>query len=185
MEDILKFKLINKLKEVTRANSVKQRKESTAEHVYSCMLLANYFLDLIDQDLDKVKVYEMLMFHDLVEIEVGDIPINKKHNPRLKQNQELQAAQILQNKLPKQQGQKFYSSFLEFEELQTSEAKFVKAIDALDPIIHEMDYKEDWKGWTKEFLIEKKEKYFEPFPKLKEIFHELLNCLEKEGYFNQ
>jgi 5'-deoxynucleotidase YfbR-like HD superfamily hydrolase len=34
-----------KLKEVERTNKVKERQESSAEHTYSCIILAKYFLN--------------------------------------------------------------------------------------------------------------------------------------------
>lgn len=87
--------------------------------------------------------------------------------------------------MPETLNTKFYALFKEFEEQKTKEAKFAKAIDALDAEIHELDYKEDWKGWTKEFLIEKKAHLFEEFPDLKKIFYELLTFMEQNEYFNQ
>ena len=76
IEDILKLKRINKLKFVERRNSVGERKESPAEHSWSCLIIADYFIDKIKQKLDKLKVYNLLIYHDLVEIESGDIPID-------------------------------------------------------------------------------------------------------------
>ena len=100
-----------------------------------------------------------------------------------KKEKEEEAAKILKNDLPEPLNDKFYELFKEYHEQKTPEAKFVKAIDGLDPAIHELDYKEDWKGWTKEFLIDKKEHLFEDFPELKKVFYELLEFMEKENYF--
>ena len=80
---------------------------------------------------------------------------------------------------------KFVQLFKEFEDGNTSEAKFCKAIDALDAVIHEMDYKSDWKGWTEEFLREKKGPLFEEFPKMKALFEESLKFAREGGYFGQ
>lgn len=80
--------------------------------------------------------------------------------------------------------EKFYSLFLEFEEQKTMEAKFAKAIDCLDAQIQEADYKDDWKGWTKEFLVNTMEQYFIPFPKIFSVFRELVDFFEKNGYFD-
>jgi hypothetical protein len=65
------------------------------------------------------------------------------------------------------------------------ESKFAKAIDALDAIVHELDYKEDWKGWTKEFIIEKKEKFFVHFPEIKKVFNEILDYMVTNNYIQQ
>ncbi|MGE0793339.1 MAG: HD family hydrolase [Candidatus Woesearchaeota archaeon] len=187
MEDILKFTILNKLKSVYRMNSVENRKESSAEHTWSTLMLADLLFDKSEQKLDKLKVYDLLMYHDVVEIEAGDTPLQMNENIDLKNKfeSEKQAMLKLKQQLPEKMAQKFYELFIEFEELKTPESKFAKIIDTLDAEIHELDYKKDWKGWTKEFLIEKKMKYFEEFPKLKEVFLEFLNYAEKEGYFSQ
>lgn len=82
-------------------------------------------------------------------------------------------------------GKKAALLFKEFEACSTMEAKFAKAIDQLDAVIYEMDYKEDWKGWNAKFLKEKKSKYFEEFPELKKAFEKLVEFAGKEGYFSQ
>lgn len=51
-----------------------QRSESDAEHVYSMLMLAYFIIEKEKiKDLDTLKVFKMIMFHDLGEIEIGDI----------------------------------------------------------------------------------------------------------------
>ena len=189
MDEILKFKVFNKLKSVYRFCSLDDRKESTAEHSWACIILADYLLSSYDFNLDRLKVYELLMYHDVVEIKTGDLPFhpdqkyldaraNKKH-------MEFEAAKVLNNELPNVLKDKYYALFIEFEENKTKEAKFAKIVDFLEAQIHELDYKKDWKGWTKEFLIDKRLKYFNEFPKLKQLYLEMMDYLEENGYFNQ
>jgi putative hydrolases of HD superfamily len=71
MSDIQKLREIYKLKQVYRLNSVGNRKESSAEHTWSCLMLAEFFLEQHSK-LNKSKVFELILFHDLVEIEAGD-----------------------------------------------------------------------------------------------------------------
>ena len=87
--------------------------------------------------------------------------------------------------MPSSLGHKYWELFTEFEEAQTIEARFTRAIDTLDAIIQELDYKEDWVGWSKEFLVSRKEKYFEEFPELRQGFHQIVEYMETEGYFSQ
>jgi putative hydrolase of HD superfamily len=173
------------LKSVERHNSQGKRKESSAEHSWSGLVLADYFLGKVKQKLDKIKVYEMLLYHDLVEIEVGDVNITDGDKRKGKKELELKAMQVVKQKIPIEMGNKFVRLFQEFEDGNTPEAKFCKAIDALDAVIHELDYKHDWKGWTEDFLREKKSSLFEPFPEMKEFFEEVLTQVRKEGYFSQ
>lgn len=183
MEDIQKFRIFNKLKTVYRFNSVENRKESTAEHTWSCMILADYFLSKFDFNLNRLKVYELLMYHDVVEIESGDSPLHPEIKIVNKIEKEQKAKELLHKNLPTPLNEKFANLFDEFEEQKTPEAKFAKAIDVLDAEIHELDYKEDWENWSEEFLINKKLKYVEEFPELKKIFFELIEYMKENNYF--
>lgn len=185
IDDINKFRVFNKLKSVYRANSVGDRYESSAEHSWSCLILADFFLSKLNLDLDRLKVYELLMYHDVVEIEAGDTPLHPEVSRLDKADREKKAMEFLHEELPAPLNDKFVSLFTEFEEQRTLESRFAKAIDAFDAIIHEADYKEDWKGWSEEFLVNKKLKFFEDFPGLKEAFLELLTYLRDNGYFDQ
>jgi putative hydrolase of HD superfamily len=193
VEDILKFKTLNRLKQVYRVNSVGNRKESTAEHTWSALMLADFFMDKVDQKLDKLRVLELLMYHDIVEIEAGDTPLDpsnlyiavSKNRKETQKENELLAAKKICSTLPEEIAGKFWACFNEFEAQKTIESRFASAIDVLDSQIHEIDYKEDWKGWSAEFLVSKKAKYFEEFPILKKAFYQLIEYFEKEGYFKQ
>lgn len=185
IEEIQKYKLFNKLKSTYRFSSVENRKESSAEHSWGCLMLADFVLTKKDYGLNKLKVYELLMYHDVIEIEAGDTPLHPEMVQTGKQEKEKKAVEFLKKELPQVLISKFVNLFNEFEEQKTKEAKFAQAIDKLEAEIHEMDYKEDWKGWTPEFLIEKKSKYMEPFPELKELFYELIEYIKKEGYFQK
>jgi putative hydrolases of HD superfamily len=182
---INQFKILNKLKSVYRICSVDDRHESSAEHSWSCLVLADFFLNKMNLKIDRLKVYELLMYHDVVEIEVGDSPLNDAAKRVNKQEKELNAAKKIRKDLPEELGDKYWGLFVEFEERKTPEAKFAKAIDHLDVMIHEMDMKADWKGWTREFLIQKKLHLFEDYPEMTKAFYELLDFFEKEGYFSQ
>ena len=185
MEEITKLRKFYELKKVYRANSVEKRKESSAEHSWSCLILADYFLNITDIKLDRLKVYELLMYHDVVEIEAGDTPIHKEQERKDQKERELKALNKLKNEIPMKLKTKFVNLVNEFEENNTKEAKFAQAIDKLDAEIHELDYKDDWKGWTEKFLRHEKEKYFEEFPKLKQAFEKIINYLNENNYFNQ
>jgi len=185
MEDIHKFRIFNKLKSVYRFNSVENRKESSAEHSWSCLILADFFLSRAKFNVDRLKVYELLMYHDVVEIEAGDTPLHPKIKRLDKSEKEKKAMKLLHKELPTPLNDKFLKLFTEFEEQKTLESKFAKAIDALDAEIHELDYKKDWKGWSEEFLITKKLRFFEEFPELKKVFFEILDYLKENNYFDQ
>ena len=148
-------------------------------------MLADYYSSMVSLDLDMLRVYELLMYHDVVEIVVGDTPLDPNNEAKDQQIKELKAAETLRNELPDSLQSKYWELFTEFEAEQTVEARFAKAIDTLDAVIHELDYKEDWAGWSKEFLVSKKEKHFKAFPKLLKEFHQIVDYMVAEGYFSQ
>ncbi len=184
MEELHKLRKFYELKNVERTAKVGARRESPAEHTWSALILADYFLNKMkNSKLDRLKVYELLMYHDVVEIEAGDVNLLDEQKRKHKAEREKQAAHVLHQHFPLELGKKFLVLFQEYEEGKTKEARFAKAIDALDAKIHELDYKEDWKGWTEEFLRKKKGPLFEEFPELKKFFEESLKFCRKEGYF--
>lgn len=185
MEEIIKLRKLYGLKKVYRANSVENRKESSAEHSWSCLILADYLLNITNIKLDRLKVYELLMYHDVVEIEAGDTPMHKHEERKNQKEREQKALNKLKNEVPKELKTKFVNLVNEYEENKTMEAKFAQAIDKLDAQIHELDYKKDWKGWTEKFLRDEKEKYFREFPKIKQAFEKITDYAKKSGYFDQ
>ncbi|PIN75271.1 hypothetical protein COV18_03715 [Candidatus Woesearchaeota archaeon CG10_big_fil_rev_8_21_14_0_10_37_12] len=59
MDEIKKIQHLFKLKEVFRtACEMGDRPESTAEHTYSVLILAQHFLPKISQQLDKHKIMQ-------------------------------------------------------------------------------------------------------------------------------
>lgn len=186
MEDLLKFNTFNKLKEVYRLNDAGDRRESAAEHSWSCCLLADFLIDKFDYDFDRLKVYELLLYHDTLEISVGDEPLHPdRTRPSDREEKKTLAMRSLSEQLPKKIGEKYTQLFTEYQERKSREAQFAFAIDKLDPMIQGISHKYQWKGWSREFLINAKEKHFESFPELKQFFHDLLDYMEAEGYFSQ
>ena len=183
MNEVERLRVINKLKSIYRFASLGDRKESSAEHSWSSLIIADFFL-LKVKDVNRLRVYELLMYHDLVEIEAGDFPIGPGKEYPDKKEKEYEAAQILKEKLPLSLKDRFFDLFMEFEKLETREAKFAKLIDFLDSDMHELDYKEDWKGWTKEYYLSRREEVFSYFPELGEFFKDFVKYLEENGYFS-
>ena len=184
MNDLDRLRTIYKLKSVYRTGKVDSRKESSAEHTWSCLILADYFLGKIRTPIDRTKVYELLMYHDLVEIESGDVDFLQQNHQ--KKEIEMKAAHRLKTRIPSELSDKFIRLFTEFEDYQTLEAKFAQAIDKLDPFVHLLDYKEEWHriGLTENIVREKKQRYMEPFPEILAFFEELIVYCRKHGYFS-
>jgi len=186
------------LKSVYRFGSVgvgpKKRKESAAEHTWSAMILADYFLDILEKNsdrktrpkLDRLKVYELLLYHDIVEIEAGDLSIHLEEERKNKKASEQAAMNKLIKELPQNMRPKILALFKEFESQNTVEARFARAVDRLDGQLHELDYPDDWKGWGEENLRRYlKNSNYDEFPEIKEMFEEFVVFARENGYFDE
>ena len=190
MHDIHKFRTIYKLKSVYRLNTVDDsRHESSAEHTWSAMVLADYIFSKypsqIGEGIDRFKVLELLMYHDLVEIYAGDTPLYPGAKPINQKKREGAAFHKLIGELPKSLSDKYTLLYDEFEELKTPESRLAKAIEEMDSSLHELDCKNDWKGWSEEFLREKKTKYYSEYPFMMELFEEFLKYCNENKFFEQ
>ncbi len=88
-------------------------------------------------NLDMEKVLKMILIHDLVEIEAGDVPTTKQTPSVLaqKRDDEQQAIETIKQKLEGATGEEVYSLWNEFEDLKTPEAIFARIIDKVECII--------------------------------------------------
>jgi putative hydrolase of HD superfamily len=79
------------------------------------------------------RVLKMILVHDLVEAEVGDIPYFATGTPKAKKVElEQQAISKICGMLDPATGGEIYDLFQEYEALQSPEAKFAKALDNLE-----------------------------------------------------
>jgi putative hydrolase of HD superfamily len=185
MKDLEKLKMLMRLKEVERTGEVNKRKESTADHVYGCIILAEHFLKKIKETLDEAKVLKLILYHDLVEIETGDFFILDEKHRENKETIEAEGAKKLAAALPDTISAEFLEFFNEYEDGKTREAKFAIAMDKLEPMVHWAVYMDDWTKWgfTEENLKAAKTKYLEPFPELLEFFNDMMQELKEKGNF--
>ena len=176
MENIKKIKYLHLLKHIFRDNDVLGKLETTAEHSRSCLILADYFLNIMDLKVDKLRVYELLMYHDVVEIETWDIPMCNQELRKNKKEIELKAMKKIRLEMPDILEEKYEKLFHEFEARETLESKFANAIDKLDADIYAIDSSiESFKWYTEELVRKKKqEPHYSQFPEIDEMFEKLL-----------
>jgi 5'-deoxynucleotidase YfbR-like HD superfamily hydrolase len=166
------------------------RGETTAEHVYSSLKLTDYMISNFDEfkNLDKLKVYELLMYHDDCEIEVGDICVSNISGRIDKEIEELKGVKILSQEYPDILSKKLLVMDSEYRNLKTAEAVFCKAIDKMDAMIHELRYPVDWgahKNFSEEQVILYFKKYFEFSSVFMMVFEELMIYLKDNNYFDK
>jgi putative hydrolases of HD superfamily len=111
------------------------RQESVAEHTWRMSLMAVLLEPYLDQKLDMARTLKMIIVHDLVEAEAGDIPaffVMDATARELKQAKEQQAIENLRQQLGPEIGQHIYELWYEFEDKATYEAKVANALDKLE-----------------------------------------------------
>jgi putative hydrolases of HD superfamily len=169
------------LKRVERQGKNGTRHETTAEHTFSTIFLAEYFLKQHPQ-LNKEKVMQIILYHDFVEIYAGDTFVKNEKDKIKKDKLEASAYKKLLKTLPKEIVLDFEEAWIDYLTQKTPESKFAKAMDALDPLIHETAEKEDWIKYH--FTESKLRKYKEPilkeFPILMKFFNEIVEELKKK-----
>ena len=134
----------DKLKQVLRATTLcdGSRRENSGEHSWH---LALYALVLADQAAPGVsidRVIRMLILHDLVEIDVGDVPIHSGngalHGSIETAAAEARAADRIFGMLPPDLRDGLRSLWDEFEASRTPDAIFAKSLDRVQPVMHNL-----------------------------------------------
>lgn len=126
---------VDKLKAISRHNRLLDgsRRENAAEHSWHLALMALVLADLAPTpSLDLFRVVQMLLIHDIVEIDAGDTFYYNAGGDQ--HHREQLAAQRLFGLLPPDQAQRFRALWEEFEAGQTPEAAFARALDRFQPI---------------------------------------------------
>ena len=122
----LKYKIRTGWKDVR----VSGRKESVAEHVYGTLMLAQVIMDQYDLKLDRAKVYEILMNHEIEEILMPDYSIRAKITRREKIAQGKKSVNQATRMLNRQK--EIENLLDEFNSRETPEAKFCYLIDKME-----------------------------------------------------
>ncbi|MGB0661837.1 MAG: HD domain-containing protein [Mangrovicoccus sp.] len=125
----------DKLKSVNRATPLadNSRPENSAEHSWHLALFALVLAEYADEPVDKTRVVQMLILHDLVEVDAGDVPIHGVVDHAAKEAAELAAADRIFGILPEDQGTKLRALWDEFEAGQSADARFARALDRFQP----------------------------------------------------
>ncbi|RIJ42678.1 HD domain-containing protein [Pontibacter oryzae] len=111
------------------------RQESVAEHTWRMSLMVVLLEPYLDFELDVARTLKMVIVHDLVEAEAGDIPafeVNTAALKALKRQAELAAIENLRTKLGNGIGQHVFELWHEFEDKVSYEARVANALDKLE-----------------------------------------------------
>ena len=129
---------IDRLKTVMRQNYLVggSRRENTAEHSWHVAMMAMVLSDHAAAAIDTARVVELLLVHDLVEIDAGDTFAYDKVGHETKIAREQAAAERIFGLLPDVQATRLRALWDEYEASETPEARFALALDRLMPMLH-------------------------------------------------
>jgi len=134
---------IDKLKAVYRQTTVKtdnNRQENSAEHSWQITLAAQILQGYAAHPIDINRVVKMLLIHDIIEIDAGDLfAFAESKDHELQAQKEEKAAQRLFGLLPAEQYAEYKTLWFEFEAAETPDAQFAKSMDRILPLVQNMN----------------------------------------------
>jgi putative hydrolase of HD superfamily len=153
---------VDRLKSVLRQTPLldQSRQESDAEHCWEVALMAVLLAGYADPPVQVHRVVVMLLVHDLVEIDAGDTFIYDDQAVATQKRRERTAADRIFGLLPAEQGAELRVLWEEFEAQESAEARFAKAMDRLQPLLHNyLTGGGTWRapGVTQERVVARKE----------------------------
>ena len=128
----------DRLKEICRQTLVtsSRRRENDAEHSWHLCLCVLVLAEHANHPgLDVLRVLQMLIVHDLVEIDAGDTFAYDEAAMATQRERETRAAERIFGLLPPPQGPWFRELWEEFEARTTPEARFAAAVDRFQPML--------------------------------------------------
>ncbi|MBL8403648.1 MAG: HD domain-containing protein [Dechloromonas sp.] len=129
---------IDRLKTVVRLSSLidRSRRENSAEHSWHLAMYALVLAEHAAGTIDILRVVKMLLIHDIVEIDAGDVPFHVPATHAGQAERERLAAERLFGLLPEAQAEEFRDLWHEFEAAGSDDARFAKALDRFQPMLH-------------------------------------------------
>lgn len=128
---------IDKLKYIQRKTRLfnSDRPENDAEHSWHLAMMTIVLAEHSNSKIDVMKVLKMVLIHDIVEIDAGDIFLYDTKVSHTNTEAERLAAQRIFGLLPKDQANDFVAVWEEFEAGITEEAKFARSMDRFEPLL--------------------------------------------------
>jgi putative hydrolases of HD superfamily len=112
------------------------RQESVAEHTWRVSLMAMLIQPYLTKKVNTSRLLKMIIIHDLVEAEAGDIPaFDTMDNHAAKEKKtlnEIKSIEKIRDTLGDPLGNELYNLWFEFENKETYEAKVANALDKLE-----------------------------------------------------
>jgi len=132
---------LDQLKLVIRQNLVmdESRRENSAEHSWHAATMVMVLSEYAPEPLDQLRVQQMLLLHDAVEIVAGDTFCFDTEGNKDKEVRERQAADQIFGLLPADQNREFRALWEEFEAGLTVEARFAHSLDRFQVLLQNIN----------------------------------------------
>lgn len=134
------------------------RYENSAEHSWQLSVAALTLAKFANEPVNVEKVIKMLIVHDIGEIDADDVFFFNESGRNDAKEKELLAMERIFGILPEEKGRELFELWNEFENGQTTEAKFARAIDRVMPVLQNLyNNKQSWveNNVTKEQILTK------------------------------
>jgi putative hydrolases of HD superfamily len=137
LQQIEFIKEIDKIKYILRRTKLinSNRHENDAEHSWHLAVMAIILAEHANEPVDVLKVIKMVLIHDIVEIDTGDIFMYDTTRSHTNTEEERKAAHRIFGMLPTAQAEELMTLWEEFEAAESNEARFAKALDKLEPLL--------------------------------------------------
>jgi len=167
---------IDKVKNIFRKSKLfdGNRFENDAEHSWTICMMALLLKEYANFSVNIEKVVFMLLIHDIVEIDAGDVLLYFKNQNETHVKEKIAAERIF-GLLDNDQKEYFLCLWEEFEERKTNEAKFAAVFDRIEPLIQ--NYLTEGYTWKKHGI--KYEMIIEKILFIKETSEEIWNFMLK------
>lgn len=132
---------LDKMKSIFRHTILtdRTRRENDAEHSFHIASMAFLLREhSAFDDVNLSRVVQMLLVHDLVEIDAGDTFAYDDSGNSTKEERENRAAARIFGMLPEDQGAPLEALWREFDAMETHDAKFAAALDRLQPMLNNL-----------------------------------------------
>jgi putative hydrolase of HD superfamily len=131
---------IDRLKQVLRASPTTDgaRRENAGEHSWHIAMYALVLAEHADRGVSVDRAIRMLLVHDIVEIDAGDVPIHRAADHEAQAAKERAAADRLFGLLPAEQGAALRALWDEFEAGESADARFARAVDRVQPLFQNL-----------------------------------------------
>ncbi|HRH26042.1 MAG TPA: HD domain-containing protein [Candidatus Paceibacterota bacterium] len=171
------FQLVERIMHVPNV----ERNENDAEHSYSLAMLAWYLIDSLDLKLDKQKVFEYCLTHDLVEIYAGDTYFLDEKAKETKAVREKEAQLQIEREFP--EFVSLHPTITKYELQQDPESIFVHSLDKLAPVLTNFIMEgRTWKAVGVAFkdLLENKRNKIQEGSEVMDLFEQIIVIIEKD-----